>query len=153
MFEKIRTLYSTNLVTIKVTDDLCKADGLMNSYNIRHLPVVDDKQCIVGILSKSDFIALKYVDSRLKDFKVNVFMSSPVTAVDVSASIKEVANLFITKKINSVLVLQEEAVKGILTSEDLIRFLADDGDYLEERNMLDIASLAEDGWISLTTLI
>lgn len=153
MFEKIRTLYSTNLVTIKESDDLGKADGLMNSYNIRHLPVVNDKQQIVGILSKSDFIALKYVDSRLHNFKANIFMSSPVTAVDTKASIKEVANLFISKKINSVLVLQGEEVKGILTSEDLIRFLADDGDYLEERNMLDIQSLADDGWISLTTLI
>jgi CBS domain-containing protein len=153
MFEKIRTLYSTNLVTIRITDDLSKADGLMNSYNIRHLPVVNEHQHIVGIISKSDFIALKYVDSRLKDFKVNIFMSSPVTSVDISASIKDVAQLFISKKINSVLVLQAEEVKGILTSEDLIRFLADDGDYLEDRNMLDIASLAEGGWISLTTLI
>lgn len=46
----------------------------------------------------------------------------------------------------------ENEVLGILTSEDLIRLLAEDSDYMNEAEQLDLAALADEGWISTTTL-
>lgn len=152
MYEQIKNHFSKNVITINQEDSLSQADEMMNNYNIRHLPVVDQDNTLVGILSKSDFVALKYVDSRLKDFKVRTFMSAPVKAIRKTTKIREVAKLFVDKKISSVVVVNEKEVIGILTSEDLIRLLAGDNDYLNETEQLDLAALADDGWISMTTL-
>ena len=149
---QIKNMYSKNLITIRESADLNSAEDMMNNYNIRHLPVVDDENNLVGMISKSDFVALKYVDSRLKSYTVKMFMSTPVKVVNKTTTIKQVAQLFIDKKINSVLVADENEVLGILTSEDLIRLLAEDSDYMNEAEQLDLAALADEGWISTTTL-
>lgn len=153
MYQQISSIYTKNLITIKETASLSDADSLMNNYNIRHLPVIDDSSTLVGILSKSDFIALKFLDSRLKDFPVKIFMSTPIVVVPKTTTIKKVAQIFIEKKINSVLVANNQEVVGILTSEDLVRLLADDNDFLADRDQLDLSALSEEGWISPTTLI
>ncbi len=152
MLMQIKNMYSKNLITIRESADLNSAEDMMNNYNIRHLPVVDDENNLVGMISKSDFVALKYVDSRLKSYTVKMFMSTPVKVVNKTTTIKQVAQLFIDKKINSVLVADENEVLGILTSEDLIRLLAEDSDYMNEAEQLDLAALADEGWISTTTL-
>lgn len=152
MLMQVKNLYTKNLITINQNADLNSAEDMMNNYNIRHLPVIDDEFNLVGMISKSDFVALKYVDSRLKTYTVKMFMSAPVKVVHKTATVKKVAQLFIDKKINSVLVADENEVLGILTSEDLIRLLAEDNDYLNEADQLDLAALADEGWISTTTL-
>lgn len=153
MQTNIKNIFSKKLVTIKEDALLSEADDLMNNYNIRHLPVVDKEEILVGILSKTDFAALKYVDSRLNKFCVKNFMSSPVKAVSKTATIKEVAKIFINKKLNSVLIVEHDEVIGIVTSDDLIRLLADSAGFLNESEQLDLASLAEDGWISATSIL
>jgi acetoin utilization protein AcuB len=150
MLMQVKNLYTKNLKTINQNADLNSAEDMMNNYNIRHLPVVDDDFNLVGMLSKSDFSALKYVDSRLKNYNVKMFMSTPVKVVHKSATVKKVAQLFIDKKINSVIVADDSEVLGILTSEDLIRLLAENNDYLNEADQLDLAALADEGWISTT---
>lgn len=150
MVTDIKTIYSKNIISVKDSADLSVADDMMNNYNFRHLPVVDDSGTLVGILSKSDYIALKHVDSRLTKFTVKNFMSSQVKVVSKTTKIKEVARLFVAKKINSVLVVDQTDVVGIVTSEDLIKLLAS-SDFTNESEHLDLTALAEDGWISMTT--
>lgn len=150
METQIKNILTKKLVTIGEGSSLSDADGLMNNYNIRHLPVVDSTDTLVGIISKSDFIALKYVDSRLNKFIVKNFMSSPVVVVSITSKIKEVAQLFVNKKISSVIAIENGEAVGIVTSEDLIKLLAKGKDFARESEDLDLAALAEEGWISTT---
>lgn len=147
----IRHIFKKDLVTLRDTDTLHEADELMNNYNIRHLPVVDDTNTLVGILAKSDFIGLKHVDSRMRDFSVKSLMSSPVKTVSLTAKVKAVAQLFVSKKISCAMVSDGVEIVGIVTSEDLIRMLADHEEFGDELQM-DLAELASEGWISTTTL-
>lgn len=153
MEANIKNIFSRRLVTIKADATLAEANDMMNNYNIRHLPVTDEKNILVGLLSKSDFIALKYVDSKMTSFKVKSVMSSPVKAVHKTATVKEVAKLFLNKKISSVLIVENDEAIGIVTTDDLIRLLADNVDFLNEAEQLDLASLADEGWISSTQYI
>lgn len=146
----IKKIYSNNLVTINESATLGEADDYMNNYNIRHLPVVDDENVLVGLISKSDYIALKFVDSRLKQFTVKEVMSSPVKAVSINTTVQDVARLFVSKKISSVIVVDKEEAVGIVTSEDLIRLLAEKPEVINEMEDLDLAALADEGWISNT---
>lgn len=152
MKQQIKNIFSDNLVTIKEDANLSAADDLMNNYNIRHLPVVNEDNDLVGILSKGDYSALRYIDSRFVNHKVKVFMSSPVKMVRPTATVKSVAQIFIEKKISCVIVAQDAEMVGILTSEDLMRLLAEENEFLKGMEDLDLASLADEGWISMTTM-
>lgn len=149
MNSEIKNIYSKDLVSIRENASLSDADDKMNNYNIRHLPVIDDTGTLVGIISKSDYIALKHVDSRLAQLQVKNFMSSQVKVMGKATKIKDVAKLFINKKINSVLVIENREIIGIVTSEDLIRLLASDA-YAEVPASMDLSSLAEEGWFSVS---
>lgn len=151
METEIKSIYSKKLITISDLSSLSDADDMMNNYNIRHLPVIDASDTLVGILSKSDYLALKYVDSRLNKLIVKNFMSSPVLAVTKTTKIKEVANLFINKKISSVVVVENNEAVGIVTSEDLIKILARKQDFANDSEFLDLSALSDEGWISMTT--
>lgn len=149
MENKINRIYTKKLVSIKEGNTLAEAEDLMNNYNIRHLPVVDSEDILVGILSKSDFIGLKYADSRMSGFTVRDLMSSPVKAVAPDAKVRDVAKLFVDKKISCALVIKNDEAVGIVTSEDLLRLLAEkDSSLVHEK--LDLAAMADEGWISMT---
>ncbi|MFZ3230699.1 MAG: CBS domain-containing protein [Pseudobdellovibrio sp.] len=152
METQIKNIFSTNLITLKETDSLHNAESIMTNNNIRHLPIVDDENILVGILSRSDFIALKHVDSSLSKFKIQTLMSSPVKTLSITAKVKDVARLFITKKINSAVIVDHDDVVGIVTSEDLIQLLANSDTLSHETESMDLAELASEGWISMTTL-
>ena len=152
MKQQIKNIFSDNLVTIKANANLSEADELMNSYDIRHLPVMDADCELVGILSKSDYAGLKYIDGRYANHKVNAFMSSPVKMVRKTATVKQVAQIFIEKKINSVVVTDDSEVIGILTSEDLIRLFDEENEFSKGLEDLDLAALSDEGWISMTTM-
>lgn len=152
MEKQIKNILTKKLITIEQSSSLSDADDLMNNYNIRHLPVVDETDTLVGIISKSDFIALKYVDSRLNKFIVKNFMSSPVVVVSVTSKVREVAQIFMNKKISSVIAIENGEAVGIVTSEDLIKLLARGDEFSNESNNLDLAALADEGWISMTAV-
>lgn len=48
---RLRKVMSTNVLTIKEDASYAEAKRLMSLNNIRHLPVVDKKGCLVGILT------------------------------------------------------------------------------------------------------
>lgn len=150
---EVEKIYSKNLKCISQSASLADAEGMMNNYNIRHLPVLNENDELTGIVSKSDFIALKYVDSRLQRFKVQDFVSSPVRAVHLDTKLEKVIEFFINHKVSSVIVVDRREAVGILTTEDLLRFMlnrmADES--RGAHGQLDLALLAEEGWISSTT--
>lgn len=55
---KLSEIMTTALVTIKQDDSFELVDSLFKNNDFHHLPVVDDDGKLVGILSKSDYLAL-----------------------------------------------------------------------------------------------
>lgn len=153
METQVKSIFSKDLVTVRASDTLHEAERLMSNYSIRHLPVVDANDTLVGILSKSDFIALKHMDYGLKNLTVRTMMSSPVKTFPSSAKVRAVAQLFINKKISCALVAEGGEIVGIVTSEDLIKMLANKEELSAEAERIDLAELAEAGWISRTAMI
>ncbi len=146
----VKKIYSRNVINIEQSAQLSTANEMMNNYNIRHLPVVNDEAVLVGIISRSDFNGLKFVDSRYNGFTVNQVMSSPVKIVSQTAKVSEVAEIMLSTKISCVLIAKDEEVVGILTTDDLLRLLIETEAMQETLNQLDLEALADEGWISST---
>lgn len=126
---------SQNLTCIHWVESLDQAYRLMNEKKIRHLPVVDDRGAIVGLISDRDFQRAMFIDQP--DFvsgktpqpefdpraKVRDFMSWPVETIGESETIAHAARTMIDKKISSLLVIKGADVTGIVTTNDMLRAL------------------------------
>jgi CBS domain-containing protein len=152
MENKLEKIFSRNLITISDTDTIYEADQIMTKRQIRHLPVLDKNGYLVGLLSKSDFIALSHLEMDLKSISVRELMSSPVKTFSANAQVRAVAQLFVAQKINSGLVMDNNEIVGIVTSEDLLRLLAENNELENEIERMDLGALASEGWISSTSL-
>ncbi len=100
---------------------LGEAQKLMSEFRIRHFPVIDDQNQIIGMISLHDFLGTE----SIKDFPVSFFVSSPVQYVFENDEIKKVSLMMVEKKISSVLVLNEaKELVGLITATDLLYYLS-----------------------------
>lgn len=129
-----------DLVTIGPQDDLLKADRLMTVYQIRHLPVLDEQGALVGILSDRDMrdqtlpdgLGAAYPSSQhhLRHIKVEAIMTKKVHTLEPSAPIERAVWLMKTKRINSLPIVENGKLVGLLTSTTLLTFF---GEYMGAR--------------------
>lgn len=150
MQQSIQRIYTKNVIKINENESLFQANDLMNNYNIRHLPVVDNEEYLVGLLSKTDFYGLRLHDSRFTGFTVKDVMSNPVKMVTPNTKVSHVVEIMLAHKISCVLIANHEELLGILTTEDLLKLLIDLQTAQRDLQILDLAALAEEGWISAT---
>lgn len=110
-------------VTVNENDNLTMAFSILEKEKFRHLPVVNDENMLVGILSERDLHALQDFSS-LKHPRVKDCMEEDVIAVQVGASLLDTAFLLSDKKIGSVLVRDAKGkLEGIFTTTDALNAL------------------------------
>ncbi len=109
------------LITVRSGTSVSEVIGLMEENLIRHVPVVDASNSIVGIVSQRDYSQV----GDLKRVKVDDVMTAPVFSIGESTSMLTGVNKMLEKKISSLIVTnsKDEPV-GIVTSEDFLRTLA-----------------------------
>lgn len=113
-------IYNSNLITVKLGSSLQEAKELMQEKRIRHLPVVDNSNRIIGMLSLKDITDIL----KLQDKPVELFSSFPVHSISLDEPLSSVAYLMLEKKISSVIVVKGDMAVGIITSDDLLFKLA-----------------------------
>lgn len=134
---------SSNLISISEDRDIETAVGLMKVNKIRHLPVVNSNNELSGIISTKDVAAASDKRKPIKSI-----MTSPVRIVKKSANVKTVIEIMLKHKICSVLVANEEDVVGIVTTDDLLKLLADVIDDSDRLENLDVSSFFDESWSS-----
>ena len=76
---RVQSLMSTALVTVRDTDSIAAADTAMKLGSVRHVPVLDAKQNLVGILSLRD--VLEALARGKKQVRVGEYMTRNVVTV------------------------------------------------------------------------
>lgn len=112
---------STAVLTLKETDALSAAQIEMQLAEIRHLPVVDEKSHVVGIVSDRDILRnLTKIDG--KPLPVAQIMSRRVRTVKPTTQAHEAASLMLELKIGCLPVVgDEEQIVGIITESDFLK--------------------------------
>ena len=120
-------------VTIKSSDTLYKAQGLMVKNSIRHLPVTQQKE-LEGIITESDirgaFVQNDKNSSRItvldpKKMKVADFMTRNPQTVDPETNIEDAALLVYKNKIGSLPVIKDNELVGIISILDMLGLFID----------------------------
>jgi len=121
------SIMTTDVFTVSLSTTLAEARSSMKEHRIRHLPVVNDNDELVGLLTQSDVLAatdsiLRDKDERIRAGKISIkdVMVTKVATVDENASLRQAA-LFLEKhRIGCLPVVTEGKLVGIITDTDFV---------------------------------
>jgi CBS domain-containing protein len=132
---RVRDLMRTHVVTLSMFDALDVATDIMSMGRIRHLPVVNREQELVGIVSQRDLLkasissVLGIGETNQREWmgKVPVIdvMSRNVTTIDPDTSISVAIDRLVTGKIGCLPVVEFGKLAGLITETDLLRCFSD----------------------------
>ncbi len=136
----VRQIMHTNVVTIHPEELAADAAQLMEEYNIRRLPVVDENDCVVGIVTDGDVREAEAADGTRSSYEPGVeeewlsvadIMTREVITVGPDATVGELASIFVQYKIGGVPVVEHDATYpkrhhliGIVTETDIFALIA-----------------------------
>jgi len=129
---RVNEVMSQAVTTISVSDSAHTAVARMVARKIRHLPVVDARGTLVGVLTDRDLrhylfgpavfkrIGSVSADAVLKAVTVNDLMSSPAISVGPDDELETAVGTMLRDKIGSLPVVDKRVI-GIITETDLLR--------------------------------
>jgi CBS domain-containing membrane protein len=130
----VRDVMTQEVATLELNDKLKIADDVMKLGRIRHMPVLDDEEEIVGILSQRDLFrgalarCIGYGDfaqAKLFDqLVVKEVMSKDVVIVNPFAPLQQAARMMLERKIGCVVVAEVGRLGGILPESDFVMLAA-----------------------------
>ena len=121
------SIMTTDVVTIGVDDNLELAREIMRDQRIRHLPVVDGANSLVGLITTTNVLAatdsfLRDDESKLHPEEIGVkdVMVSDVITVDETAGIRQAAMFLEKHRIGCLPVVTNGELRGIVTDTDFV---------------------------------
>ncbi len=136
----VRQIMQTSVITIHAEALVPDAAQLMEEFNIRRLPVVDDAGCLIGIVTDSDVREVEMAGSVLNNYEpgleaewltVGDIMSRDVITIQATATVGELAAKLAKHKIGGVPVVESDPqqpkclhLTGIVSEIDIFTMLA-----------------------------
>lgn len=128
-----KNLMTKKIIKVEPNTPIQIAHDEMKEKGIRHLPVIDQTGKLVGMLSDRDVqraINVKMINEVEQEATFNPhdtvenFMSWPVQTVDEKTSIEEMTTMMIELKVSAIVVIgPNQYIRGIITTEDLLKYL------------------------------
>lgn len=114
-FNMIETNKLQDAVICREDDSVLEVSRILRDTKSRHLIVVDENKCPVGIISTVD-INNRVVAQELepKDALANEIMTSPIAVVEVNSNYEEAYKKMVEKGMYSIPVVENEKLIGIL---------------------------------------
>lgn len=137
----VRQIMTPAVVTIHPEELVADAAQLMEEFDLRRLPVVDDDGCLVGIVTDSDVLQAEAAGSALRNYEpeaeaqwltVADIMTRDVVTIAADSSVGELTARMIEHKIGGVPVVTDDPrlparrrLVGIVTETDIFRMIAE----------------------------
>ena len=139
-------IMSTQLITLSENSSLTDARHKMVENRIRHLPVVNDKQELIALVSQRDVLAAEESSvlninaeqrlAREKRILVKDFYKTNVLSISPDCSLQQAALFMQKHKIGCLPITSENKLLGMITDSDFVNVainlmeLASEPDYL-----------------------
>ena len=130
---QVKELMSRIVMTVGTEDSCRDALTRMQELKLRHLPVMDLRGKVAGMLTDRDLrhylfdpalmrrIGVTPVDVLLETVSVREIMSAPVVSVEPEEELETAVGLMRKRKVGSLPVVKDGQVVGILTETDVLR--------------------------------
>jgi len=130
----VKDIMTPNPITATPETTHKQASELMREHHIHHLPIVDKRGKLVGIVVESDLyqaqpspattLSIYEIHSLLSRLELKQIMRRPVYTTSPGCPLEEAARLMQAQRIGCLPVLDGEALVGIVTDTDIFKTLA-----------------------------
>lgn len=118
----VRDIMKKEVVTVKEKDSLETLCKLLVSKKLSGVPVIGDKEKLVGFISERDII-MAVGKGNFTDKKVSDVMTRKVFSVEDDRPIEQVSQIFTDKPLRYVPVTKGDKLVGIISRKDVINKL------------------------------
>lgn len=124
MNEPVSTIMTKNLITLSPSDVLATAKNFFLTKGIRHIPIVNEKQQLQGLISVFDLVKHEFNHSNLASTSIKDVMTSGIAKLLPNDKIGTAAEIFGRGLFHAIPVVNENnELKGILTPTDVLSYL------------------------------
>jgi acetoin utilization protein AcuB len=136
----VRAIMQSSVITIDPDALVADAAQLLEEFRIRRLPVTDEDERLIGIVTATDIREAEAASNAANNYEpddkeewltVADIMSRDVVTIDPDATVGQLAVKFMEYKIGSVPVVENTTSQGkprlvgIVTETDIFRMIAD----------------------------
>lgn len=132
--EPVSRIMTKDVISVAENDKLDEVVTIFRKKGIRHLPVKKGGK-ITGMISRNDINRLTFGalfdnqegadDAILQMLTIPQVMTADLRTVSSDTAIREVAEIFSTAEYHSLPVVDNEELKGIVTTTDVIKYMLD----------------------------
>ncbi|WP_249872025.1 acetoin utilization AcuB family protein [Oceanobacillus saliphilus] len=122
----VEDIMKTEVITLPPTATIADALMLLQKNRIRHLPIVNEDNHVIGIVSDRDVrdaspsTFIKDADSSELKNEIQTIMSQPVITIHPMDFVEEIAAIFYDKEIACLPVVSNHQLVGIVTEKDML---------------------------------
>lgn len=116
----VKEIMKNKVITLSPADIIGRAKLLMFENGIRHLPVVDINQKVVGLVTRSDIYNYFQANGEENRTLIQNIMNKNVITGHPLDFVEEVSAIFYEHKIGCLPIVQDEILVGIITETDML---------------------------------
>ncbi|OED29965.1 HPP family protein [Methanosphaera sp. WGK6] len=121
---RISTIMTPDVITAKTSDSKVKVLKTMVDKHIGGIPILDDEDNVVGMVTKTDF--LNDMDAeQYKETPIKEIMTNRVVTVGPDERLVHARRLMIDNDISRLVVVSSGLIMGVITSKDVARTVID----------------------------
>ncbi|MGE0684449.1 MAG: CBS domain-containing protein [Candidatus Binatia bacterium] len=130
---KVKKLMQTSVATVRGNDTLTAVDDLMKTGWVRHLPVVDATDRLLGVITQRDVLKASMSSMAgadpvahqrwLEQVRVRDVMTKKPITIGPEADLSEVVDKLLLGKFGCLPVVEQGELVGLITETDLLRYL------------------------------
>lgn len=132
---RVRELMTDHVIKVTTNHSFTALCRLLFQLNIHHLPVVDEQEKLIGIISSNDILktygskvsGYRKIDEQWLNDNISVYdlMSPDPIVISPDAAVEEAIQLFKNERIQSLPVIDQDVLVGIITTRDVIEYLVE----------------------------
>jgi CBS domain-containing membrane protein len=121
---KVSDIMQSNPITVKAQETLDTAASLLSDNKIRHLPVIDSRGDVQGILSDRDLLSLMLRMGPWNSKRVSQVMTKIPETVTPETSLIDAGTILLENKISCLPVVEGHHLIGIITDSDFVKLVS-----------------------------
>jgi CBS domain-containing protein len=127
----VRDLMTSEVFTLRPQNNLATLYDLLDSRRVRHVPIVDRENELVGLVTDRDLsrsalgplddLPLSAERDELRRRRIRDIMTAEPDTIEADATLKEAAQMLLENKVGCLPVVEGLHLVGILTEADFVR--------------------------------
>ena len=127
----IEEIMTTNLIILKEDQTILEAHTLMHQHKIRHIPITDEENRLIGLISDRDIrdalpsiLWDKEKEQDVFQLPIHKIMRTDIITGHPLDFVEEIGSIFYEHKIGCLPIVQDHKLVGIITTSGSAPFIS-----------------------------